>query len=217
MRIVVSGTVGVGKSTTSEQLVKKLEEKGYKVHFLTEETAVSPYLVHFYSEPEKWGFLAQTDFLMERFKQWMLDENFRKEEEAKGEKVITVYDRHIIDDYIFAELNSIKQNISSIHSITYQVIYKELIEKITETDSIPDFLFLLKADLSTIVKRLKGRGRSAEMDTDEEYWRDLYDSYYLKPKFKNHFNKNTRKVVEIDTENISTEDIVENIIKELNI
>lgn len=217
MRLVISGTVGVGKSTTAEALVKKLEEKGYTVHYLSEETAVSPYLSYFYHEPEKWAFLAQTDFLMERFKQWMVDENFRAEKEKNGEKVITVYDRHIIDDYIFAELNSIKEHINNLHSITYQVIYKELLEKITESETKPDYLLLLKADLSTIVDRLKGRGREAEMDTDEDYWRDLYDSYYVKPKFINHFNKHVKNVVNIDTEKLSTDQIVDNIIKETNL
>lgn len=215
MRLVISGTVGVGKSTTAEALVKKLEEKGYKVHYLSEETAVSPYLSYFYNEPNKWAFLAQTDFLMERFKQWMVDENFRKSEEANGNKVITVYDRHIIDDYIFAELNSIKKHINNLHSITYQVIYKELLEKIEESGSQPDYLLLLEADLSTIVKRLKGRGREAEMDTNEDYWRDLYESYYNKPKFINHFEKHVKHVVKIDTENLSTEQVVDNIITKI--
>ena len=34
MRIVISGTVGIGKSTTSSLLVKRLQEKGYDVSFI---------------------------------------------------------------------------------------------------------------------------------------------------------------------------------------
>jgi len=51
MRIVISGTVGIGKSTTSNLLVKTLEEKGYDVSFLNEETVESVYLDYYYQSP----------------------------------------------------------------------------------------------------------------------------------------------------------------------
>ncbi len=215
MRIVISGTVGVGKSTTTLELVKQLRAKGWTVNHLNEETADSPYLSHYYDEPQKWAFLAQIDFLMERFKQWLVDEKKRSTQE--GEKVITIYDRHIIDDYIFAELHSIKESISNFNSLAYQVIYKEVLEKLLDSNTQPDFFFLLEADLSTIVKRLHSRGRAEEMETTEDYWRDLYESYYIKPKFKYHFEKNVKKMVNVDTENLTTDQIVKNILKEMNI
>ncbi len=204
MRIVISGTVGVGKSTTTEGLIEKLKEKGWNVFHLTERTADSPYLKHYYNEPAKWAFVAQMDFLMERFKDWLVNEDERKN---AGEKVITVYDRHFIDDYIFAELHSIKENISNINSIVYQTVYRELLDKLVESETQPDYFFLLEADLSTIVKRLHNRGRDAEKDTDEFYWKELYDSYYEKPKFKYHFNKYAKTVMPIDTENKTPDQI----------
>ncbi len=198
MRVVISGTVGVGKSTTTQELINRLENEGWKVNHLTEKTAESPYLKHYYDEPAKWAFVAQMDFLMERFKQWLTDEEDRLKH---GDKVITVYDRHFIDDYIFAELHSIKENISNINSIVYQTVYKELLDKLVESKTQPDYFFLLEADLSTIVKRLHKRGREAEQDTDESYWKELYDSYYTKPKFSYHFEKYNKQVVKVDTEN----------------
>ncbi len=213
MRIVISGTVGVGKSTTTEELNKKLEAAGWKVNHLTEKTADSPYLAHYYAEPQKWAFVAQLDFLMERFKQWLVDEKNRKETDGK---VITVYDRHFIDDYIFAELHSIKENISNIHSIVYQSVYKELLDKLVESKTEPDFFFLLEADISTIVSRLHKRGREAEKDTDELYWKELYDSYYVKPKFKYHFEKYSKEVVRIDTENKTPEQTADELFEIIN-
>ena len=219
MRIVISGTVGVGKSTTTKELIKRFEERGYIVNYLKEETVNSPYLTHYYDNPEKWAFIAQMDFLLERFKQWISDEQKREkqEKENKGKKIITIYDRHFLDDYIFAELHSIKNSISQMNSIVYQTVYKELIEKLHKAKAEPDFFFLLNADLSTIVKRLHKRGREEEKETNEEYWQDLYDSYYVKPKFIHHFKNNTKKVVNIDTENISQSEVADKILSEMGI
>lgn len=215
MRIVISGTVGVGKTTTIKELISRLELKGYEVNFLKEKTVNSPYLVHFYKEPAKWAFIAQLDFLMERFKEWLIDE--KKRQSNPGDKSITIYDRHFIDDYLFAELHSIKENISHINSVVYQAIYKELLDKLNDFKANPDFFFLLEADLSTIVKRLYDRGREEEKETNEEYWKELYNSYYIKPKFKYHFKRYSKKVILIDTENKSPEQVVDNILIEMRI
>jgi deoxyadenosine/deoxycytidine kinase len=51
MRIVISGTVGIGKSTTAEALVNKLMEKGNDVDYLQEETVESVYLKYYYNDP----------------------------------------------------------------------------------------------------------------------------------------------------------------------
>ena len=219
MRIVISGTVGVGKSTTTKNLIEKLEKKGYIVNYLKEETVNSPYLSHYYDNPESWAFIAQMDFLLERFKQWISDEQKREKQEKEegNNKIITVYDRHFLDDYIFAELHSIKNSISQMNSIVYQSVYKELLEKLHDAKAEPDFFFLLNADLSTIVKRLHKRGREEEKNTTEEYWKDLYDSYYIKPKFIHHFKKHTKKVVDVDTENLSPSQVTDKILEEMGI
>jgi deoxyadenosine/deoxycytidine kinase len=51
MRIVISGTVGIGKSTTTQALVQRLKDMGHNVHHLDEETVESIYLKYFYDEP----------------------------------------------------------------------------------------------------------------------------------------------------------------------
>ncbi len=213
MRIVISGTVGIGKSTTSKLLKKELENKGFNVSFLNEETVNSIYLDYYYKSPQDWAFVAQLDFLLGRFKQWLVDEKRQSKLTPKEkENDITVYDRHFLDDYVFAELHTIKENISMFNSITYQAIYKELTDKMTKLDARPDYFFLLKASLPTVMERLQGRGREVETETPEEYWRDLYHNYYDRPMFKNHFQQNVNNFVEINTENKKPKEIVKEII-----
>lgn len=215
MRIVISGTVGIGKSTTSEMVVKKLKEKGYDVNFLNEETVDSVYLDFYYKEPQNWAFISQIDFLLGRFKQWLNDEKSR--EQNNSDKRITLYDRHFLDDYVFAELHTIKENISMFNSLTYQAIYKELTEKMQRLDARPDYFFLLEAPLDVIIKRLEGRGRTEEQNVNIEYWKDLYHNYYVRPMFKNHFQNNVKNFVKIETSNKVPEEISDEILKIIGI
>jgi deoxyadenosine/deoxycytidine kinase len=87
----------------------------------------------------------------------------------ENKDMITVYDRHFLDDYVFAELHSIKQNISMYNSLTYQAVYKELLEKMAKMDARPDYFVMLKAPLDTVLGRLRSRGREEEAEVDLEY------------------------------------------------
>lgn len=214
MRIVISGTVGVGKSTISKELVKQLKKDNHYVNFLNEKTVDSIYLDYYYKKPFEWAFLAQLDFLFGRFKQWLQDEKNRSKFDYQNYKsYITIYDRHFLDDYVFAELHTIKKNISNFNSITYQAIYKELSEKMNKLDAKPDFFFLLKADFDIILNRLKGRGRYEENDVSLDYWRDLYNNYYVRPTFQNHFQQNVKNFIIIDTNQKSAKEVVKEILQ----
>lgn len=62
--ITVAGTVGVGKSTLTKTLAKRL---GFKTSL--EEVDHNPYLEKFYHDFERWSFHLQIYFLAERFKE----------------------------------------------------------------------------------------------------------------------------------------------------
>lgn len=62
--ITVAGTVGVGKSTLTRTLAKRL---GFKTSL--EEVDHNPYLEKFYHDFERWSFHLQIYFLAERFKE----------------------------------------------------------------------------------------------------------------------------------------------------
>lgn len=211
MRLVISGTVGVGKSTVSELLRQTIpmEFPNLKINLVKEETTDSIYLQSYYDNPAEWAFIAQLDFLFERFKNWLKDEK----ERALSNNSITIYDRHFIDDYIFAELHSIKENISVINSLAYQSIYKEIIAKMKEMDATPDYFILLKAPLEVIVDRFRKRNRLEEREVDMDYWEQLYHNYYERPLFKHHFKTNAKNIIEINTEDKTPTEIVAEIIE----
>lgn len=205
MRIVISGTVGVGKSSITKELVNILKNNGKEVNVLNELTTESIYLKLYYDEPAKWGFISQLDFLMNRFHEYLLDE------QSRNKNTITIYDRHFLDDLVFAELNTIKENISSFNSITYKIVFNEMLKQLE--DSRPDFFFLLKATPETIETRIKGRNRSEERLVSKEYWDDLYHTYYNRPMIQNYFKENVKNLVVIDTENKTILEIVQEIMK----
>ncbi|BDT02487.1 hypothetical protein SHM_01330 [Spiroplasma ixodetis] len=64
MKIVLSGVVGVGKSTISRELAKLLK---YKI--MDEPVTSNPYLDDFYQNPLEYAFKMQVFMLMARSKQ----------------------------------------------------------------------------------------------------------------------------------------------------
>ena len=61
MKIVISGTVGVGKSTISKQLFDKLNKSNENVHLHYEIQNDNPYLSYYYENRPEWSFLIQMD------------------------------------------------------------------------------------------------------------------------------------------------------------
>lgn len=210
MRIVISGTVGVGKTTVSKILKEKLENNKKTVNFLEESTVKSIYLDFYYKSPVKWAFIAQIDFLLNRFKMWLIDEK-KRELTKDSSNYITLYDRHFLDDFVFAELHTIKKNISTHNSVVYHAIYGELLKKMFNMNAKPDYFILLKADLENILKRLNVRGRDEEKNVNVEYWTDLYNNYYERPVIQNHFRSHVKNFIILDTNNKTPEQITEEI------
>lgn len=213
MRIVISGTVGVGKSTVSDLLNKELKKIYHekKINLIREAAAESIYLKYYYRKPDDWAFISQVDFLLERFKMALNDEKIVHD--LPKNEFVSIYDRHVIDDYIFAELHSIKNNIIHFHSLAYQVIYNEILNKLPSMNITPDYFILLTGNLDTIIDRINNRGRSAEMSVDTSYWKDLYNNYYYRSAFQNHFKKNSKEFIKINTDNKTPEEITKDILK----
>ncbi|MFF2906886.1 deoxyadenosine/deoxycytidine kinase, partial [Bacillus velezensis] len=157
--ITVAGTVGVGKSTLTKALAKRL---GFSTSL--EEVDENPYLEKFYHDFERWSFHLQIYFLAERFK-----EQKNMFESGGG----FVQDRSIYEDTgIFAKMHADKGTMSLTDYTTYTSLFEAMV--MTPYFPHPDVLIYLEGDLENIINRIEKRGREMELQTNRSYWEEMY-------------------------------------------
>lgn len=195
MKIVLSGVVGVGKSTISKQLAKVLK---YKI--MDEPVASNPYLDDFYQNPSQYAFKMQVFMLMARSKQLKAAESFKN----------VIFDRSILEDPIFVEVLRAQKNMDDRDYEVYLNFYNNVIISSLYFDPQikPDLIVYLQANLENTLKRINSRGRESEKHVPHEYWNLLnqkYEQWYQKAK-------NNFKFLVIDTNNLTANEIVEKIV-----
>ena len=160
--ITVAGTVGVGKSTLTSALAARL---GFRTSM--EKVDQNPYLEKFYHDFERWSFHLQIYFLAERFKEQ------KAIFEAGGG---FVQDRSIYEDTgIFAKMHADQGTMSKTDYETYSSLFEAMV--MTPYFPHPDVLIYLEGELSSILKRIRLRGREMEIQTDVSYWEQMYKRY----------------------------------------
>ncbi|MGG3574531.1 deoxyadenosine/deoxycytidine kinase [Bacillus gobiensis] len=160
--ITIAGTVGVGKSTLTQALAKKLNFKTS-----LEKVDHNPYLEKFYHDFERWSFHLQIYFLAERFK-----EQKNIFESGGG----FVQDRSIYEDTgIFAKMHADKGTMSKVDFKTYTSLFEAMV--MTPYFPHPDVMIYLEGDLNSILKRIEERGRDMELQTDISYWQEMHTRY----------------------------------------
>lgn len=193
MEIIISGTVGVGKSTVAKKVYELLKLKNeQKITICDELKENNPYLSYYYNNRPEWSFIIQVDFLMSRFKSITSNKI-----NTHSKKDIQIYDRHFLDDLIFANLKYVKEDMNSLQWNHYKNLNDHLTNEINKT-SKPDFIFLLKAPFEDIRKRISKRNRNEEREVDIEYWKDLYYQYYENNKTFEYLKNNCKKMIILD-------------------
>ncbi len=203
MNIVISGTVGVGKSTISKELTKHLQAKNEDVLLMEEIMEDDPYLAKYYENRPAWTYLIQINFVMGRFN------NAYKSAQRDG---IKIFDRHFLDDYIIASMPLIKDDMPMPMWNSYHFLNKALNERLKDTAQV-DYFFLLKADFDTVISRVQGRGREAEKEVDLSYWEDMYNQYYVNEEIQDYIKHSVKNLIIIDANTNDTDKIIEEIIK----
>lgn len=211
MKIIISGTTGVGKSTTVSLLKEYFESKNKEVLVLGELVVESPFFSYYFSDLPNWGFIAQLDFLLQRFKQFVeIDEIYDEN------RHIVLYDRHFLEDKIFSELDAIKNSQATYISDVYTQIYDDILDKM-KFFKTPDYFFLLKANFEIVENRMKNRNRLEEFKFDTKYWKDLYFRYYENKTHRDRFKKYSKKFIEINTDVMNPDDVCKEIVSVVNI
>lgn len=174
--IAIEGVIGVGKTTLAENLCKHLDAV-----MIAEQFQTNPFLEKFYLDQKAYAFQTQMFFLLSRHKQYQ--ESFTQND-LFAERKISDYTME--KDMIFATQN-LNEDEFAMYSKVSDALNKEIIR--------PDYVIYLRANIDTLIKRIKKRGRSIEHDIDPDYLRDLmekYDHHFF------HYNKSPLLIVNTD-------------------
>ncbi|UPT72965.1 MAG: deoxynucleoside kinase [Elusimicrobiota bacterium] len=165
--IGIAGTIGVGKSTLTQDLARALNFEP-----ILEEVDGNPYLEHFYGDMKAYGTMMQV---------WLLNHRFRQHREfvtriSLGKIRGVVQDRTIWEDTIFARmLNEHPDKI--ITDLDYNT-YLDLFDNMVLRELVfPQIMIYLDCNPETAYKRINSRGRVMEQTIPLEYLRMLKKNY----------------------------------------
>lgn len=148
-QIIVSGLIGVGKTT----LVKSLSKiSGYCP--IMEQTEENPHLYNFYQDPQKYAYVMQEHLTRVRFREHQFVRWALRSKQIEG----AVFDRSVWECSIFARINYELGNIE-------QEVYNTFLSGVSEmSDQLedPDLIIYLRAEPETCLERVVQRNRSAE-------------------------------------------------------
>lgn len=178
--IVLSGTIGAGKTSLTHLLAHHLNKPAY--YESVEDNEILPL---FYKDPKKYGFLLQIYFLNKRLDS--IKEAARDDE--------AVLDRSIFEDSLLFKLNADLGRATQTESNIYNSLLQNMMEELPNTDEKknPDLLIHINISFDTMLSRIKKRGRSYEqVDKDPSlynYYKELdaryvdwYERYDKSPK-----------------------------------
>ena len=184
--IVISGNIGVGKTTLSEKISKKF---GWELQL--EEVKDNPYLDDFYKSMKDWSFHLQIFFLNSRFNQ------IQKISESSN---VVIQDRSIYEDYeVFTKTLHDSGVLMEREFNNYKRLYNTILKYINEPDLL---IYLRNLNINNIISNIDKRSRNFEKSIDKEYLKKL--NLYYENWIKKHPKE---KVLTIDlSENDFMED-----------
>jgi deoxyadenosine/deoxycytidine kinase len=158
--IAIAGNVGVGKSTLTGLLASRL---GWEPFY--EAVDDNPYLADFYKDMRSWSFHSQIFFLSRRL---------RHHRQLLDHPNSVVQDRSVYEDAEIFASNLYRQG--NIEERDYRT-YRELYYTLTEFLPPPDVMVYLRASVSTLLERIRIRGREFEQAIDPGYLEQLNRLY----------------------------------------
>ena len=168
--IVLSGTIGAGKTSLTTMLAEHLGSNAYY-----ESVDDNPILPLFYDDPKRQGVLLQNYFLNQR-----LDSITEAQTSP-----LNVIDRSIYEDRLLFQLNADLGRATQIEASTYSDLLNNMMEQVdTSSDAQtkdPDLLIHISVSFETMLERIKRRGRDFEQIENDpslyEYYKELTERY----------------------------------------
>ncbi len=183
--IVISGNIGVGKTTLSEKISKK-----FNWELQLEEVKDNPYLDDFYKSMKDWSFHLQIFFLNSRFNQ------IQKISESNN---VVIQDRSIYEDYeVFTKTLYDSGVLMEREFNNYKRLYNTILKYINEPDLL---IYLRNLNIEKIISNIDKRSRKFEKSIDKEYLKKL--NIYYENWIKKHPQE---KILTID---LSEDDFIE--------
>ena len=176
--IAIAGNIGAGKTT----LVEFLRYRFGLTPFY-EPNVDNPFLTAFYADMKRWAFHSQVYFLTHKF---------RIHQDLAGQPGTVVQDRTIYEDAeIFAE------NLFRTRMLTADEygVYRNLYEGIARTLRPPDLMIYLRAEVRTVRRRIRMRGRPEEQDLPLRYIKRLHALY---EDWFERYDRGHRLVISVD-------------------
>ncbi len=158
MYLAVEGVIGVGKTT-----LVRLLQSAFEAEICLEVFEENPFLSGFYADRERYAFQTQIFFLLSRYHQQRRDIL----DIVSAEKNLIV-DYTFDKDAIFARLNLKGDELEM-----YARVHEALAEKIAK----PDLVIYLRANTTTLMKRIAQRDRPYERNMAWKYIDQLSDTY----------------------------------------
>ena len=155
--IAIEGPIGVGKSSLTKLIAMRLGEA-----MLVLEDFDNPFLEDFYGDVAGSAFRAQLYFLLNRY------------EQLKGLSQRELFLHRVLADFTF-EKDKIFAYLTLSDSDLQ--IYDKLYEMLVAQVPCPDMVVYLTATPSTLMKRIKGRGRDFERKISVDYIDEVCKAY----------------------------------------
>lgn len=180
--VALAGNIGVGKTHLTTLLANHL---GWRAYY--EPVIDNPYLTNFYEDMDRWSFHLQVFFLSKRF------EIHRG---MVGSDEPCIQDRTIYEDKdIFATTLHRQGNMSDRDFENYTALFDSMTSFLRK----PDLVVYLRADIGTLMDRIRCRGRDCERDISPAYLEALNQAY---EEWSERASRETR-VITIETDNLN--------------
>lgn len=202
-KIVICGSIGVGKTSTVEGLVGSILNS----EAVYEKFEENDHLPNFYKTLEEKGFGHYNKYCFPT-QMTFLHSRAKRELNCLNQDKVYILDRGLMEDkYIFGQ-NQIDQGFMSEMEIQN---YTQKFDSYMSQVALPDLVIYLTADIDVLKDRIKKRGRDMEASIKSDYLfslQKLYDGNLI-PELEKNYSQ--IKIMKYNTNDISKEEVLKRV------